>query len=100
MNSSWEKLPRILQEQFTNRDGSRKGLGDLVWNLPLANTLEQIANYGADVFYKNSSISRNIVDTVQANGGIIDAEDLASYQAKVEEPLNATYNGACGVCWC
>jgi gamma-glutamyltranspeptidase / glutathione hydrolase len=56
----------------------------------LANTLKQIAEHGADVFYKGP-IAREIVDFVQELGGIIELEDFADFQATVEEPLRGRF---------
>lgn len=60
-----------------------------------ADTLERIANEGADIFYaSNSSIAQNIISTIHNNSyrpGIMTLEDLANYTAIVREPLNITY---------
>jgi gamma-glutamyltranspeptidase/glutathione hydrolase len=45
-----------------------------------------------DVFYKGE-IARDLDKFSQENGGLIRYEDLAGYQAKIEEPWKTTYKG-------
>jgi gamma-glutamyltranspeptidase/glutathione hydrolase len=72
-------------------NGTILGLGDTCYRRKLANTLEYIANNGADVFYSGSDISRNIVKKIQQTGGIMTEADLAGYKALVKEPTMITY---------
>lgn len=58
----------------------------------LARTLQQIAQDGADFFYKGP-IARQICEHLQAAGGILTRDDFASYQAKHREPIETTYRG-------
>lgn len=60
----------------------------------LANTLKSIADGGADVFYRGS-IAESIVRAVNSSEvpGILSMEDLANYDALLEEPLHTHYNG-------
>ena len=45
-----------------------------------------------DYFYRGP-IAKRIGDYMQANGGLIAAEDFARFQAKVGEPVETTYKG-------
>lgn len=72
-------------------NGTIIGLGDTCYRRKLATTLEYIANNGADSFYTNSNISRNIVRKVQQTGGIMTEADLAGYTALVKAPTSITY---------
>ena len=45
-----------------------------------------------DYFYRGP-IGKAIGDFSQANGGLLSAEDLAAYSAKVEAPVKTTYHG-------
>jgi gamma-glutamyltranspeptidase/glutathione hydrolase len=56
----------------------------------LAGTLEQIAEEGPDVFYRGG-LARMLVRDVQAKGGCLSEEDMASYRAEVVEPLVIAY---------
>lgn len=53
-------------------------------------TLLQIAEGGADAFYKGE-IARNLVNDVRAKGGCLSLEDLSAYQAEWSEPLVINY---------
>ena len=65
---------------------------DRVVQADLARTLERIAKDGPDVLYRGE-IAEAIVADVQASGGALGAEDLASYQARVGKPLETMYRG-------
>jgi gamma-glutamyltranspeptidase/glutathione hydrolase len=64
--------------------------GDTVKNEGLARTLEQIRDHGRDGFYKGV-VAEQLVQTVQATGGIITLEDLEQYQAVWRTPINFQY---------
>jgi gamma-glutamyltranspeptidase/glutathione hydrolase len=58
----------------------------------LADTLEAIADEGADVFY-SGRIGRAITAHVQKLGGLLTTEDMAAYRAQVVEPLSIQVRG-------
>jgi len=64
--------------------------GDTVKNEGLARTLEQIRDHGRDGFYKGA-VAEQLVQRVQATGGIITLEDLEQYQAAWRTPINFQY---------
>jgi gamma-glutamyltranspeptidase/glutathione hydrolase len=64
----------------------------LVVQPDLAETLERLARFGVDDVYTGET-SRRIIAGMQANGGLIDAEDLAGYQARVEPAVTVDYHG-------
>ncbi|HLJ60048.1 MAG TPA: gamma-glutamyltransferase family protein [bacterium] len=66
--------------------------GELLRNPALARALEAISRDGPELFYRGD-IAGAIVKTVQAGGGRLTLDDLASYEAKVVEPLRCTYRG-------
>lgn len=66
--------------------------GDLVIQHELADTLETIANEGANVLY-NGALGQTIVDDIQRNGGILTMADLRAYATVHREPLHAEYRG-------
>jgi len=85
-----EKWPGF-SEQFT-LDGKAPKQGD-IWRSPnLANTLRKIAAGGRDVFYKGE-IAQTIADYMQANGGFLSFEDMASHTSKWVEPVSTNYRG-------
>ena len=65
-------------------------IGEEVRFPELADTLEAIGEAGADLFYEGELASR-IYGYILKMGGIITAEDLASYKAIVREPLSFGY---------
>jgi len=58
----------------------------------LAATLRLLADAGRRDFYEGE-LAAAIVKDVKAMGGVLDREDLRSYQARIVEPLSATYRG-------
>lgn len=66
--------------------------GEIFRQPDLARTLKDIAEHGADVFYRGPVATR-IVQFYQANGGVLREEDLAGYQAKWVTPISTTYRG-------
>lgn len=71
-------------------DGRLARPGDVIRNSDLAETLTAIARDGATAFYRGD-IAQAIVDTVQADGGLLTLEDLAAYQPSVTAPLSVHY---------
>ena len=79
-------------EIFLKPDGSLYRPGETIRQPDLAWSLEQIAQDGADAFYKGE-IARRIVADQQAHGGYITMRDLAEYRAEVRAPLRTSYRG-------
>lgn len=77
---------------YCRDDGSLKRVGDVVHNPDYANTLRMIAEGGSDVFYKGE-LAQRIAHDMRENGGLITADDLATYQPKWLDPLRGTYRG-------
>ncbi|XP_078664724.1 glutathione hydrolase 1 proenzyme-like [Branchiostoma floridae x Branchiostoma belcheri] len=59
----------------------------------LADTLQQIAENGADAFY-TGPIAESVVTAAHNTGGVITAQDLADYQALRKPTLNTTYKSS------
>lgn len=85
-----EKWPGFT-EQFT-AEGKAPKEGDIWKNQNLANTLKKIAFGGRDAFYKGE-IAKTIADYMQANGGFLSFEDLATHTGKWVEPVSTDYRG-------
>jgi len=64
--------------------------GDLLVQEDLARTLETLSYGGPAAFYKGR-IARDLAADMKANGGLITAEDLASYKPIVRAPLTGAY---------
>ncbi len=63
---------------------------DVLRQTDLAQTLRLIARNGAEAFY-TGPVAREIVDFVAAHGGLLEMEDMASYQATVVPALSARF---------
>jgi gamma-glutamyltranspeptidase/glutathione hydrolase len=69
------------------------GAGEWFRPVPgLARTLREIAEGGAEAFYRGPA-AKAIVATSEAEGGCFAAEDLAAHESTWVEPLRATYRG-------
>ncbi|MFQ5433872.1 MAG: gamma-glutamyltransferase [Anaerolineae bacterium] len=64
---------------------------ELFRNPEFARTLRTLADKGYDTFYLGE-IGQQIANCVQAAGGVLDEEDLASYQAEWVTPLAIDYH--------
>lgn len=65
-------------------------LDTLIIQQDVANTLEAIAKRGRDGFYQGE-IAKQMVDAVQAAGGIWTTQDLADYQLKIRQPVQTQF---------
>ena len=73
-------------------DGGPLQSGDTLRNVDLGWTLRQIAEGGAEAFYKGE-IARRMVDDLRGQGNAMTAEDLSRYFAVAREPVQGTYRG-------
>ena len=72
--------------------GRAPAKGEIFRNPALADTYEKIAAGGRDAFYKGD-IARTIADYMQANGGFLSFEDLATHSSDWVEPVAVNYRG-------
>jgi gamma-glutamyltranspeptidase/glutathione hydrolase len=77
---------------YLNGDSMPYEIGDVITNPDLAATLQKIAEGGKDAFY-TGEIAQAIVDEINAYGGVLSLEDLASYEPSIREPVTGTYRG-------
>lgn len=74
------------------RNGKVLSVGDTLRNPDLAWTLKQVAQGGADAFYRGE-IARRMVTDLRSKGNAINLRDLARYYAEWREPVSTTYRG-------
>ena len=79
-------------QQLYTWDGIPYSSGDLFVNEDLANTLQAIADGGAEVFY-TGEIAEKLVAGLQAAGNWITMEDLAAYRPNERTPVITDYYG-------
>lgn len=73
-------------------DGSSYAPGDVLRQPDYASTLRKILGGGRDVFYKGD-IAQVMAADLQANGAVIDLEDLAQYEAVDSRIVRGSYRG-------
>ena len=66
--------------------------GVLVKNPDHAGTLERLARYGADDFYRGE-LAHDIVEDLSKNGSFVTQEDFRSYRTTTYAPRHVTYSG-------
>jgi gamma-glutamyltranspeptidase/glutathione hydrolase len=90
---NWDKLKHDGPAHAVWGDGkSPKKQGDLVKQPDLARTLEAIAKEGARGFYAGD-VAQKIDRAMRKHGGLITADDLAAYEAKLRAPIVFSYRG-------
>ncbi|MFP4227738.1 MAG: gamma-glutamyltransferase [Salinivenus sp.] len=81
------------KKYFTKGDSSRTyQTGERFVQADLAETLKRIRDRGRTEFYEGETATR-IAEQFQENDGLIDEEDLATYEAVEREPVTASYRG-------
>ena len=74
-------------------DGEPPAVGQTVTLPRLAESMQRIAEEGADVVYEGE-IAEAIADEVQSQGGFMTVDDLADFEVEWPDPVSTTYNGA------
>ncbi len=77
---------------YFKNDSTVWGLGDTLAQKDLAWTYRQIAQDGADAFYRGE-IAQRIADFMKREKGLITLKDLEKYQAIIRQPVRGTYRG-------
>lgn len=75
---------KAQRKLYTDKNGNLLQAGDIVKFEKLADTLEIIANHGADSFY-TGKIAEDLIRDIQEAGGTLTVQDLASYRATVTD---------------
>lgn len=75
---------------YLKADGSVYGVGDILVQPDLAETLATIAEQGADEFY-SGTIAKRIAADFAANGGLLSMADLEEFTAEESEPIRGSY---------
>jgi gamma-glutamyltranspeptidase / glutathione hydrolase len=74
------------------KDGKPLSKGDTFKNPDLAWTLKQIAQGGAEAFYRGEIAQRMVAD-LRPKGNVMSLRDLGRYFAEWREPVSTTYRG-------
>lgn len=73
------------------RNGDYYKTGEIFRQPDLARTLERIEQRPDDFYH--GALAREIAAAIQKGGGLITAQDMASYEVKEREPVRGTYRG-------
>ncbi|ORY59961.1 gamma-glutamyltranspeptidase [Pseudomassariella vexata] len=73
-------------------NGKLVEFGDIMTRRRYADTLDAVADGGADVFY-TGGIANATITAIQATNGTMTLDDLAEYKALVRRPLSVSYRG-------
>jgi gamma-glutamyltranspeptidase / glutathione hydrolase / leukotriene-C4 hydrolase len=80
-----------LREVFVNpKTGEIWKAGDKIKRLALADTMNTIADEGADTVYAMGKVGRQLLDDIKEFGGILTENDFAQYKVKWLQPLETT----------
>lgn len=79
-------------EIFYQEGGIPYEVGDILVQEDLAQSLKLIAEEGATAFYQGE-IAEAIVTDMEANGGLITKQDLATYQPVIRPTIEGNYRG-------
>ncbi|MDM3868797.1 gamma-glutamyltransferase [Proteus vulgaris] len=77
---------------FLKPDGTPWQPGDRLIQTDLANTLELIANQGADAFYQGE-IPKKVEEASKQHNGLLTQEDFANFTITETKPITCTYRG-------
>ncbi|XP_058492014.1 glutathione hydrolase 5 proenzyme-like isoform X2 [Solea solea] len=83
-NIRYTNQTRALRKFFSDKDGKLLETGDIVRFEKLADTLEIIANHGADAFY-TGRVAEDLIIDIQEAGGTLTLQDLAAYNVTVTD---------------
>ncbi|OHE94293.1 gamma-glutamyltranspeptidase [Colletotrichum orchidophilum] len=72
--------------------GTLLKLGDIITRKRYAETLQKIADNGADAFY-NGPIAKATIDALTKSKGIMTLEDLRDYKVAIRDPAQISYRG-------
>ena len=77
---------------FVEDDGTAYDAGDVIRQPALADTIDRLAEAGADDFY-HGEIAEAIAADMAANGGYVTAQDLAAYEVLDGRYVTTNYRG-------
>lgn len=95
--SYWQTEEKSLTDEHARAaylpDGRAPQVGERVRLPALGETLQTIAEEGADPVYEGA-IAEQIATEVQEKGGFLTTDDLAAFEPEFVEPVSTTYRGA------
>ena len=94
ISDAYEKAQEFpeMQKVYWDENGLPYDAGAVINNPDLADTLQLIADEGADAFYKGE-IGEDMIATLAKYDGNMTMEDLANYEVMEHEPVEGDYRG-------
>jgi len=96
VSAQWQHAEELFTDDHAREaylaDGEAPDPGREMRLPQLGDSLQQIANEGADAVYEGE-IGEAIVDEIQSKGGFIELDDLASFEVEWLDPVSTTYHG-------
>ncbi|ERH10923.1 MAG: gamma-glutamyltransferase [halophilic archaeon J07HX64] len=96
VSAQWQHAEALFDHDHAREaflfDGESPGVGQTVRLPRLADSLELIAERGADTVYEGE-IAEAIAGEVQERGGFMTVDDLAAFEVEWPDPLSTTYGG-------
>jgi gamma-glutamyltranspeptidase/glutathione hydrolase len=94
LQRSAEKLKNFSGSRsiFLDKDAEALKQGDTLLQTDLAKTYRNIAKQGIGYFY-GGDFAKQLAVWMEANGGIVTADDFGNYQMKKREPVSSDYRG-------
>ncbi len=93
---AWQEATDLFTDDHARdaylTNGQSPSVGETVTLPQLGNSLQKIAESGADVVYEGE-IAEAIAGEVQSNGGFLTVDDLAAFEPEFIDPVTTTYNG-------
>ncbi|WP_255169848.1 gamma-glutamyltransferase family protein [Natrononativus amylolyticus] len=93
----WQGAKRLFTDEHAREaylfDGESPAPGDVATLPKLGESMQKIAEEGADVVYEGE-IAEQIAGEIQEQGGFMTVDDLAAFEPEFPEPVSTTYNGA------
>lgn len=77
---------------YLRPDGNTYDRGEIIRNPDYAKTLQHLAKYGPEDFYRGA-LARRMSEDLSANGSYVTAEDLANYSVRENMSVTGTYRG-------
>jgi len=92
-NAIWDagNLTEMTRAVFMPQ-GRPPTAGEIIRQPKLVRTYQRLAAEGKESFYRGA-IAQEIIESIQSQGGLIDAEDLANYEPVWKDPVSIDYRG-------
>ncbi len=92
----WTHADDLFQDRYARETflpaGRPPQTGEVVSFPDLAETMEALAEEGADALYEGE-IGERIVETVREAGGLLTTDDLSGFETEFPDPVTTTYGG-------